>query len=147
MKLLNTLPPFERLKQNLEANPQWGCLSRNQQIAILELTRMACRQQDQGRAPHDVRLCVDSRLNPTGGARWRFGRLSVSNGVTRFAGCMTLNTDGTLTFTTFRLPTHGGPGWIGESFQVYTDHYLNYDMIGFYNKIDRIKKEVRACVS
>lgn len=129
MRLFNTLPPFERLTKKLETDEAWKYLSTNDQIIICDITQMCCDRQ---RVPLRIDLCLDNYAMPTGAAIWRFGRHQ-----------MKLNIDGTVDFTTFRPPTHGGSGWIGENFRAGV--HFNYDMISFFNKIDRLEKETCAC--
>jgi hypothetical protein len=130
MRLLDTMPSFDRLRMELETSKMWKHLSADKQLAIMGITRMCC---DRGRAPHHASIGI---MPSSGGARWWFSKIR-----DRFVGCMTLNADGMVDFTTFR-PSACGGGWIGENFRSSID--FEHDLTGFFNKIDRIKKEMRC---
>lgn len=124
MKLFNTWFSFDRLKARmLEADPAWQHLHVNKRLVIADLTKACCDRQH---PPSRIDLCRDPHGLPTGAAVWRW------------FGChnMRLNEDGTVDFAIVHSLT------IREAFRAGTD--IIYDLIGFFNKMDGIRKEQKC---
>jgi len=137
MKLFDTMPPFERFRKQLESHPRWLSVGSAMRMAALDATKACC---ERGRPPDKLTIC----FQPVSSSPhivvdciawcWR-----LRPGCATAVGLLTVSPAHGWDFTTYRRPTHGGPGRIGETFS--ESSFSTGALDRFFGKMDRIRKE------